>query len=97
MSNKLKIIIICIVLVLLVLLIINKVKKSREKVNIDNKNNITTNYNKEDGNYRVVDENTGEIIYEGTSEEDAYLYQIDPTYKSSNPDIIDEYEMVEVE
>ena len=59
----------------------------------ENKIITSTMYNEEESTYKVVDKETGEVLYEGNSEEEAYLYQIDPTYKPSNPDVVDEYEM----
>ena len=93
MNNKTRMIIIVIViLVLVVLLVISKNNKKRANI-VKNREDISikTSYNEEEYLYRVINDNTGEVIYEGESEADAYLYKIDPLYIGSNPDSMDEY------
>lgn len=99
MNQKTKMIIIVSVILILVILVF--VSRNRKKNNNKTQNNETistiTNYDEEESLYRVVNDETGEILYEGYSEEEAYLYQIDPTYKPSNPDNIDDFEIMEEE
>lgn len=93
MNNKTKIIIIMIVILILVIaLVIFKNNKKRANL-VKNREDISikTSYNEEESLYRVINDNTGEVIYEGESEADAYLYKIDPLYIGSNPDSMDEY------
>lgn len=97
MDKKTKIIIIVsVILILIILLLVYKNNKKNANQNQnEEKVSTTTTYNEEESLYKVVDKETGEILYEGTSEADAYLYQIDPTYESSNPDVVDEYSLEE--
>ena len=54
--------------------------------NIEAKNiNAEINYNNETGEYYIEDEN-GEVLHSAYSEDDLYIYQIDPDYDAKNPD-----------
>lgn len=97
MDKKTKIIIIVsVILILIILLLVYRNnKKNSNKNQIEEQTSTTTTYNEEQSLYKVVDKETGEVLYEGSSEAEAYLYQIDPTFKASNPDDIDEYSFSE--
>ena len=95
MDRKTRILIIGIVVVILALLLVINIRKKAKPELEEEKVSTTTEYNQEESIYRVVNDETGEVLYEGTSQADAYLYQIDPTYKGSNPDSIDEFRVIE--
>lgn len=97
MSKKPKIIIIVsVVLILVGFWVISRNKKIDTNKTQNNEIVSTTiNYDDEESLFRVIDDETGEILYEGNSEEAAYLYQIDPTYRPSNPDSMENYEIIE--
>lgn len=95
MDRKTKILIIVIVAIILIVLLIIKIRKNIKPEPEKEKISTTTEYNQEESIYRVVNDETGEILYEGDSEETSYLYQIDSTYQGSNPDSVDEFEIIE--
>lgn len=95
MDRKTRILIIGIVVAILILLLVINIRKKSKIESDEEKSLPTTTYDEENAFYKVVDKETGEVLYEGSSEADAYLYQIDPTFESSNPDAIDEYSFSE--
>ena len=85
MSNNKKIAIGVIITILLIILIAFIIVK-RNLNNIEAKNiNTEINYNNETGEYYIEDENGG-ILHSAYSEDDLYIYQIDPDYDAKNPD-----------
>lgn len=91
MSDNKKVIIgifITILLIILIAIVINR----RNNLNNNKEENINTeiSYNNETGEYYIEDEN-GQILHSAYSEDDLYIYQIDPDYDAKNPDSKDEF------
>lgn len=91
MSDNKKVIIgifITILLIILIAIVINR----RNNLNNNKEENINTeiSYNNETGEYYIEDEN-GQILHSAYSEDDLYIYQIDPDYDAKNPDSEDEF------
>ena len=84
MNNNKKIVmglIVAILLIVVIVVVINKRNSNTAKKNV----NTEINYNNETGEYYIQDEN-GEVIHSAYSEDDLYIYQIDPDYDAKNPD-----------
>ena len=84
MSDNKKVIIgiiITILLIIVVAFVINKRKQNNKQENI----NTEISYNKETGEYYIEDEN-GQILHSAYSEDELYIYKIDPDYDAKNPD-----------
>ena len=84
MSNNKKLIIgvvIAILLIVVIVLVVNRKNSTDTQENV----NTEINYNNETGEYYIQDEN-GEVLHSAYSEDDLYIYQIDPDYDAKNPD-----------
>ena len=84
MSDNKKVIIgiaIVILLIVVIVVVINRNSSNNEEENI----NTEISYNNETGEYYIEDEN-GEILHSAYSEDELYIYQIDPDYDAKNPD-----------
>ena len=84
MSDNKKVIIgivITILLIIVIAVVINRNNSNNEEENI----NTEISYNNETGEYYIEDEN-GEILHSAYSEDELYIYQIDPDYDAKNPD-----------
>lgn len=84
MSNNKKILIgvvITILLIVVIVVVINKRNSNTAKKNV----NTEINYNNETGEYYIQDEN-GEILHSAYSEDELYIYQLDPDYDARIPD-----------
>ena len=84
MSNNKKVIIgiaIIILLIVVIAVVINRNNSNNEEENI----NTEISYNNETGEYYIEDKN-GEILHSAYSEDELYIYQIDPDYDAKNPD-----------
>lgn len=84
MSNNKKILIgvvITILLIVVIVLVVNRKNSNDTQENV----NTEINYNNETGEYYIQDEN-GEVLHSAYSEDDLYIYQIDPDYDAKNPD-----------
>ena len=87
MSDSKKVAIGVIITIFLIILIAFIIVK-RDSNNIEQENrNTEINYNNETEKYYIEDEN-GEILHSAYSEDDLYIYQIDPDYDAKNPDSI---------
>ena len=85
MSDSKKVAIGVIITIFLIILIAFIIVK-RNSNNIEQENiNKEINYNNETGEYYIEDEN-GEVLHSAYSEDDLYIYQIDPDYDAKNPD-----------
>ena len=84
MSDNKKVIIsiaIVILLIVVIAVVINRNNSNNEEENI----NTEISYNNETGEYYIEDEN-GQILHSAYSEDELYIYQIDPDYDAKNPD-----------
>ena len=84
MNNNKKIVmglIVAILLIVVLVVVINKRNSNTATKNV----NTEINYNNETGEYYIQDEN-GEVLHSAYSEDDLYIYQIDPDYDAKNPD-----------
>ena len=84
MSDNKKVIIgiaIVILLIVVIAVVINRNNSNNEEENI----NTEISYNNETGEYYIEDEN-GEILHSAYSEDELYIYQIDPDYDAKNRD-----------
>ena len=103
MSKKVKIVIGIIALVILILIIANiirnKADNSEETTGTESTTLSDVKYNEDTGEYYIEDTETGEVLHTAYSEDELYIYSIDPDYDSKNPDAIDEYyeDMEEIE
>ena len=85
MSDNKKVVIGVAITILLIILITFIIFK-RNSNNIEQENiNTEINYNNETGEYYIEDE-SGEVLHSAYSEDDLYIYQIDPDYDAKNPD-----------
>lgn len=88
MKNKKVLIGIILVIVLIVLITIitkNKINKQNESTNV----NTEINYNNETGEYYIEDAN-GEVLHSASSEDELYIYKVDPNYDAKNPENTEE-------
>ena len=84
MSDNRKIAIGVVITILLIILIAFIISKKNSN-NTEAKNiNTEINYNNETGEYYIQDEN-GDVLHSAYSEDDLYIYQIDPDYDAKNP------------
>ena len=84
MKSKKVLIGIVLVIVLIILITIitkNKVNKKNENESV----NTEINYNNETGEYYIEDAN-GEVLHSASSEDELYIYKIDPNYDAKNPE-----------
>ena len=84
MSNNKKILIGVVITILLIVVIAVVINKRNSNTTEEN-TNTEINYNNETGEYYIQDEN-GEVLHSAYSEDDLYIYQIDPDYDAKNPD-----------
>ena len=85
MSDSKKVAIGVAITIVLIILIVFIISKNNSKNNEQENRNTEINYNKETGEYYIEDEN-GEVLHSAYSEDDLYIYQIDPDYDAKNPD-----------
>ena len=83
--KKLKKGVIIILSIIFIILIVFIISKNNSKNNEQENRNTEINYNNETGEYYIEDEN-GEVLHSAYSEDDLYIYQIDPDYDAKNPD-----------
>ena len=85
MSDNKKVII-GIVITILLIIVIAVVINRRNNLNNEQENiNTEISYNNETGEYYITD-NEGQILHSAYSEDELYIYQIDPDYDAKNPD-----------
>ncbi len=90
MSDNKKVII-GIVITILLIMVIAVVINRRNNLNNEQENiNTEISYNNETGEYYIEDEN-GQILHSAYSEDELYIYQIDPDYDAKNPDSEDNF------
>ena len=90
MSDNKKVII-GIVITILLIIVIAVVINRRNNLNNEQENiNTEISYNNETGEYYITD-NEGQILHSAYSEDDLYIYQIDPDYDAKNPDSEDNF------
>lgn len=89
MSDSKKVAIGVAITIVLIILIVFIISKNNSKNNEQENRNTEINYNNETGEYYIEDEN-GEVLHSAYSEDDLYIYQIDPDYDAKNPDSIAE-------
>ena len=85
MSNNKKVIVGIAIVVLLIIVIAVVINRRNNLNNEEENTNTEINYNNETGEYYIEDEN-GEILHSAYSEDELYIYQIDPDYDAKNPD-----------
>ena len=85
MSDSKKVAIGVAITIVLIILIVFIISKNNSKNNEQENRNTEINYNNETGEYYIEDEN-GEVLHSVYSEDDLYIYQIDPDYDAKNPD-----------
>ena len=85
MSDSKKVAIGVAITIVLIILIVFIISKNNSKNNEQENRNTEINYNNETGEYYIEDEN-GEVLHSAYSEDDLYIYQIDPDYDAKNPD-----------
>ena len=85
MSNNKKVIIGIVIAILLIIVIAVVINRRNNLNNKEENINTEISYNNETGEYCIEDEN-GQILHSAYSEDDLYIYQIDPDYDAKNPD-----------
>lgn len=89
-SNKIKVAILIIILIIAILIIRNVVIENQSSN--ENERETVAEIKFDEGNqiYYIEDAN-GMVLHESYSEDELYIYQIDPGYNPQNPDMPDEY------
>ena len=89
-SNKIKVVVLIVILVIAILIIRNVVIENQSSN--ENESEAVAEIKYDEGNqiYYIEDEN-GMVLHESYSEDELYIYQIDPDYNPQNPDTPDEY------
>ena len=85
MSNNKKVIIGIVIAILLIIVIAVVINRRNNLNNKEENINTEISYNNDTGEYYIEDEN-GQILHSAYSEDDLYIYQIDPDYDAKNPD-----------
>ena len=90
MSDNKKVIIGIVITILLIIVIAVVINRRNNSNNEEENINREISYNNETGEYYIEDEN-GQILHSAYSEDDLYIYQIDPDYDAKNPDSEEEF------
>ena len=82
--NKEKIkLIVCIVAVILLIIVMAVIIRNKNSKKENDANNFEISYNNETQEYYIQDEN-GDVIHSAPSEDELYIYKIDPNYDAKN-------------
>ena len=79
---KLTVSIIVAIIIIIVMVVIIRNKNAKKE---NNANNFEISYNNETQEYYIQDEN-GDILHSAPSEDELYIYKIDPNYDAKNYD-----------
>ena len=85
MSDNKKVIIGIVITILLIIVIAVVINRRNNSNNEEENINREISYNNETGEQYIEDEN-GQILHSAYSEDELYIYQIDPDYDAKNPD-----------
>jgi hypothetical protein len=77
---KLTVSIIVAIIIIIVMVVIIRNKNAKKE---NNANNFEISYNNETQEYYIQDEN-GDILHSAPSEDELYIYKIDPNYDAKN-------------
>ena len=89
-SNKIKVVVLIVILVVAILIIRNVIIENQSSNENESEKIAEIKYDEENQIYYIEDEN-GMVLHEGYSEDELYIYQIDPDYNPQKPDMPDEY------
>lgn len=90
-SNKIKVAILIVILIIAILIIRSVVIQNQSSNENESTEVSEIKFDEVNQIYYIEDEN-GMILHEAYSEDELYIYQIDPDYNPQNPDMPDEYE-----
>ena len=90
MSDNKKVIIGIVITILLIIVIAVVINRRNNSNNEEENINREISYNNETGEYYIEDEN-GQILHSAYSEDELYIYKIDPDYDAKNPDSEEEF------
>ena len=76
---------VCIVVVILLIIVMAVIIRNKKIKKENDTNNFEISYNNETQEYYMQDEN-GDIIHSAPSEDELYIYKIDPNYDAKNYD-----------
>ena len=74
---------VCIVVVILLIIVMAVIIKNKNVKKESDTNNFEISYNNETQEYYIQDEN-GDILHSAPSEDELYIYKIDPNYDAKN-------------
>ena len=74
---------VCIVVVILLIIVMAVIIKNKNAKKENDTDNVEISYNNETQEYYIQDEN-GDIIHSAPSEDELYIYKIDPNYDAKN-------------
>ena len=74
---------VCIVVVILLIIVMAVIIRNKKIKKENDTNNFEISYNNETQEYYMQDEN-GDIIHSAPSEDELYIYKIDPNYDAKN-------------
>ena len=74
---------VCIVVVILLIIVMAVIIRNRNTKKENYANNFEISYNNETQEYYIQDEN-GDVLHSALSEDELYIYKIDPNYDAKN-------------
>ena len=74
---------VCIIVAILLIIVIAVIIRNKNAKKENDVNNFEISYNNETQEYYIQDEN-GDIIHSAPSEDELYIYKIDPNYDAKN-------------
>ena len=81
-KEKVKLTVSIVVAILLIIVMVVIIRNKNAKKENDT-NNVEISYNNETQEYYIQDEN-GDVIHSASSEDELYIYKIDPNYDAKN-------------
>ena len=74
---------VCIVVAILLIIVMAVIIRNKKAKKENDTNNVEISYNNETQEYYIQDKN-GEILHSAPSEDELYIYKIDPNYDAKN-------------
>ena len=74
---------VCIVVVILLIIVMAVIIRNRNTKKENDANNFEISYNNETQEYYIQDEN-GDVLHSASTEDELYIYKIDPNYDAKN-------------
>ena len=83
MNNEKIKLIVCIVVAILLIIVMTVIIRNKNAKKENDANNFEISYNNETQEYYIQDEN-GNILHSAPTEDELYIYKIDPNYDAKN-------------